>query len=305
MFLHDLLRFLPRKPWRGALDRLGKGDFDAAAALFETLLDEHERPPADLAQYASEADLQAARRRRAAGDLPGALQRLERAAALRPGFADVQFILAQVYEESERASEARAALERAVQINPRYFEARLALARVLTDQGEAQAALRHLQVAAQTSPPAIAPAVAQLLARGDAPATRDGLEQLCERTRGSGTQADAVESVREALRNGQTQAAIAALQQLLQAQPGYADLHNLLGIAYDQGGMVDDAVEEFERALGINPEYTEARLNLGVALLHRGHAAEAERQLRRIERTHPERALVRALLDQIAAPEHA
>jgi len=41
--------------------------------------------------------------------------------------------------------------------------------------------------------------------------------------------------------------------------------HNNLGIAYNEKGMLDEAITEFERALAINSNFAEAHYNLGNA----------------------------------------
>ncbi len=305
MFLRDLFHFLPRSPLRRALGAMNRGEFQSAAALLEGLLAGD--PADDLRSYAGEAYIQWGKQCRDAGDLHAALRCFERAATFRPNFADVQVLLAQLYEHVDRPQAARLAYERAIALNPRYFDARLGLARLLAHAGETDLALRHLQEAAQYAPPQSRRQWGERLA-GAANADPDRVrEQLQELTASipaapSSAVAAGIEAARRAMRIGENSRAIVELKALVASSPAYPDLHNLLGIAYDNEAMLDDAVEEFERAVALNPDYAEARLNLGLALFHRGRHEEATRHLRWIESRHPGHEIVRTVLEQIEAP---
>jgi tetratricopeptide (TPR) repeat protein len=54
------------------------------------------------------------------------------------------------------------------------------------------------------------------------------------------------------------------LGQVIQAGFEFADVYNMLGIIYHQGGKYEKAVQSFEKALEINPNYTDASMNLAV-----------------------------------------
>lgn len=304
MFLRDLFRLLPRNPLRRALGALNRGEFDHAAALLENILRGEARPAQDLCVYACEAYQKAGQQRREAGDVAGALRCLQRAAALCPTFADVHFHLAELYEHCDQPEPARRAYEQALVLNPRYFQARLALARLLTHCGDTDSALRQLQDAAAAAPEASAALSGWLAAHAtsaaDAQAHLETFFTTLASTPPSVLEAG-VEKARRALRTGDQRRAITALQSLLGEHAGYPDLHNLLGVAYDTAGMLDDAVEEFERAVTLNPDYAEARMNLGVALFHRGRHEEAARHLTWVEKKHPGHELVRNVLAQITS----
>ncbi|UCE02169.1 MAG: tetratricopeptide repeat protein [Candidatus Latescibacterota bacterium] len=308
MFLRNLFRFIPRNALSRALGLFNRGEFEAAAVAFEALVRASEAPSSDIAIYACQAHLEAGKQRAAAGDVDEAIRMLERASSLRPGFADVLLLLGQLYERSDRTDSARRSYESALQINPSYFEARLCLARLLMHLGEGSEALRHLQEAHRSGPDFVADDLQELMAYAPthttAPeSTRERLDSLFD-TLLAGPASPlvaAVEIARRALRAGDSARAITEMKKLIRIHPDYPDLHNLLGVAYDNEEMTDDAVEEFELALALNPEYTDARLNLGMALFHRGHFEQAERHLRLVERQQPGHKLARALLDQIAS----
>ena len=307
MFLAKLLRWLPHGALGRALAACNRGDFDTAVTLFEEILASDGVAPPDVVLCACEAYVELSAVRVAADDVTGALSALERAAVLRPHYADVQLGLGRLYERADHVQRARAAYERALEINPRFFEARLSLARLLVHLDAGDAALRHLQEAARSGPELAAGTLRQLLdsVPSDAPSgeVRPRLEALFDSLLAGppSSVAAGLEVARTALRGGDNRRAIAALKQLLELHPAFPDLHNLLGVAYHNEEMTDDAIEEFETALRLNARYTDARLNLGMALVERGRDAEALRHLHRVAEAQPDNAVSRDLLRQIAA----
>lgn len=306
MFLRKLLRFMPRSALGRALGASNRGDFAAAAALLDELLATSPAPSADVVLYATEAHLECASAREAAGDWAGALQSLERAATLRPQWADVHQRLGRVCEHLDQPQRARDAYERALAVNPRYFAARLSLARLLMQLEDRAGALRQLQEAAQSGPAYAAPELQELVRELPEQTTSTGRRRLERRLAAlmagpPSPAAAGLEVARAALRNGDDALAIRTLKGLLQQHPDFPDLHNLLGVAYENEEMTDDAVEEFEIALRLNPDFLDAELNLGLALHERGRDAEAERHLRAVAERGGGNELAASVLAQIAA----
>lgn len=64
----------------------------------------------------------------------------------------------------------------------------------------------------------------------------------------------------------------------------YADVHNMLGVAFHHQGKFGKALEAFQEALKINPGYTEACLNLAVTYNDLGMYAEARAIYARAQR---------------------
>jgi len=54
------------------------------------------------------------------------------------------------------------------------------------------------------------------------------------------------------------------LREVIALNPGYADVHNKMGIICSMKGELRKAAAHFEKALELNPRYTEASLNLAV-----------------------------------------
>jgi protein O-mannosyl-transferase len=74
---------------------------------------------------------------------------------------------------------------------------------------------------------------------------------------------------------GKTDEAIDHYQQAIALRPSYAEAHYNLGRLLAQKGQLDDAVTHYEKALEINPADAEAQNNLGVTLFGSGRVDEA------------------------------
>jgi tetratricopeptide (TPR) repeat protein len=308
MFLQKLFRFVPRSPLRRALTYLNQGEFAAAAELLEEVMSSDQAPADDVALYACDCFREIGNRCLREHDLAGALAAYKRAAELKPRFADVQFQLGQLLEQNEQIDAAQQAYERALAINPRYFQAQLSLARLLLQQDNISDAMQHMEDAARHGPEA---ASAQLRHAMNEAAPQDGevassasrfgalFEQLLQNA--SKPEVRGIEIAQQALRDGNNKAAIDEIKKLLEKNPEYPDLHNLLGVAYDNEEMVDDAIEEFEVALYRNPNFLDARINLGLTLFGRGRYLEADLHLKWVAQRKPDHKLVQSVLAQIAA----
>ena len=68
----------------------------------------------------------------------------------------------------------------------------------------------------------------------------------------------------EAFEKAEYEEAERFLQQILDMNPTFADIHNKMGIIYNQTDRLNLAAKAFEKALELNPGYTEASLNLAI-----------------------------------------
>jgi len=66
------------------------------------------------------------------------------------------------------------------------------------------------------------------------------------------------------------------LTKVADEEPGFADVHNMLGVIYHDRGQFEKAQRCFEAAVRLNPKYTEAALNLAVTYNDQGKYGEAK-----------------------------
>ena len=74
---------------------------------------------------------------------------------------------------------------------------------------------------------------------------------------------------------GDSEAALAPLQELLAARPHLADAHYWVALAHEDRGDLDAASRSLEEALRLNPRYSEARLALACVYEQKGDWARA------------------------------
>lgn len=215
-----------------------------------------------------------------AGDLENAERALVEAARLAPGFADVHYRLALIRLAAQKRPEARRDLEAALRINPHYVAARVE--RALLDAregflGEALDALRQLGRETRGDE-------ARAFGRGIESLEHADWDEAGTRLRGALWLADpgpalAIEEFHARRAAGDPLGATQVLHAALEASPGYADLHYLLGTAEMEDGALDDAVGSLARSLEIHPDYHAARVQLARALEALGDVAQAEEQV--------------------------
>ncbi|MBI5591935.1 MAG: tetratricopeptide repeat protein [Deltaproteobacteria bacterium] len=73
----------------------------------------------------------------------------------------------------------------------------------------------------------------------------------------------------------------------METNPTYADAYYRLGIIHLGQGRVDQAIRNFQEAIGFNPNYTEARIKLGISQAYAGRYIEAENNLKVILEKRP------------------
>ena len=65
---------------------------------------------------------------------------------------------------------------------------------------------------------------------------------------------------------GKLDEAIEALNKALSLKPAYAEAYNNMGIALQEQGKLDEAIEALNKALSLKPDYTDAFNNMGNTL---------------------------------------
>ncbi len=91
--------------------------------------------------------------------------------------------------------------------------------------------------------------------------------------------------------------AIDEYQKALRLSPNFADIITHLGIAYRDKGLFDEAIREFNRAKECNPKYILARLHLGITYYSQGFYGLAEEEWREALVFDPNNSAVRTYLN--------
>lgn len=90
--------------------------------------------------------------------------------------------------------------------------------------------------------------------------------------------------------------AIEEYQKALGINPHYADIRTKLGIALREKGQYKDAIGEFKQALKDKSHYLEAQLQLGLTEYARGEKAAAKREWQAVLRKFPQNLQAQAYL---------
>lgn len=91
-----------------------------------------------------------------------------------------------------------------------------------------------------------------------------------------------ISEVLEFQRQGKTWEAMKSLKRLAAEQPDKAFHSRMLGNLYFHMGVLDWAIEYYQRAIEVDPNYIDAHYDLGVASYHRGRVQDAIRSFQRV-----------------------
>jgi len=307
MFLKRLFNFIPKSEFSKALGLFNTGQYRKALKKLEELREvseQHEdvdRSSLDL--YTCEAHVALGKECAASGDIDGAISELEMAVQIKPMFADLHYILGRFYAQRKRLDDAESSFRQSLEVNNKFFRARVHLSYVLFRRGSNADAVAELLASKLSCPNFYRDSLdrlIQLLRSGEnREDTETNYHELLEE-RPSSAQIGKELAV-EAIQNGDNDEAIRELKKAIALKPDYPDLHNYLGIAYGNKGMVDDAVQEFEISLKINPYYLKARLNLALLYYENDRFEEAQSQLDEVLAVQPDNQLANNLLAELRA----
>lgn len=306
MFIDRFVGLLPKNTLKKALTYFNRGDYSKACKEFEAYMSRHgdARSGQDqemVRMYMVEAYIGNAKHLEASNRYGEAAEQLEKAIAIEPGYADVHFNLACLYENIGRFDASAEELRRAISINPNFFKVRVMLAKNLHRGGHHAEAVEELSELLATAPTFFIEQVKELirLIKADEHLEkREAIFNSLLEERPSTAQVSKQVSL-EAIQNGDYDFALNELRKAIAMNPDYPDLHNLIGIAYANKGMTDDAVMEFETALKIHPDYLKAHLNIALTLYEKGVHEEAMNHLETVLRLDADNELARNLLNEL------
>ena len=306
MFIHRFIRMIPKNGLKKALGFFNRGQYKKACSEFETCMSVDGgafsgQDQEMVRMYMIESYIEYSKILSSEGNFKEAAKQLERAIAIQPGYADVQYSLGCLYQKLERQEESRARFEAALGINPKYFRARVMLAKSYLDDSQADRTIEELKTGLSAAPSFYIDQVKELIViieTGESVEKREKIFHSLLAERPSSAQV-CKQIALEAIQNGDHEFAMAELKKSLSMNPNYPDLHNLLGIAYANMGLIDDALLEFETALKIHPDYLKALLNMALTLYEKSSHDEAMVYLERVLKNDPENELAKNLLKEL------
>jgi Tfp pilus assembly protein PilF len=230
-------------------------------------------------------------------DWTNALQHLDEAIAVRPGFADLRILRAQVFHKLGREEDRMFEIRFALDLNPKYGFAILQDGIYKIEHGEMQEGIARVREAAMADPRLDSDDYRDALVLFDQGDTTAALEKFAavvpvvktdpeEIVRSADAYAhegrwrDAEEAYRRALelvpryadvrcKHGQVllqidevEQAIAELREAVTINPRYADAYAILGVAYRRAKREEQALDAFRAALQIDPNHAVAALEL-------------------------------------------
>jgi Tfp pilus assembly protein PilF len=297
---------IPKSGLKKALGFFNRGQYRKACSEFEACMSQDGgafggQDQEMVRMYMIESYIEYSKILSSEGNFEEAAKQLERAIAIQPGYADVQYSLGCLYQKLGRREDARARFDAALNINPKYFRARVMLAKSLLDDGDSDLAIEELNTCLSSAPSFYIDQVKELIniiEKSGSVDERDKLFHSLLAERPSSAQV-CKQIALEAIQNGDHEFAMSELKKSISMNPNYPDLHNLLGIAYANMGLVDDALLEFETALKIHPDYLKALLNMALTLYEKGSHEEAMVYLERVLKNDPENELAQNLLKEL------
>ncbi|MCC1481226.1 tetratricopeptide repeat protein [Roseibaca sp. Y0-43] len=104
---------------------------------------------------------------------------------------------------------------------------------------------------------------------------------------------------REAMREGQTEAAIEHFSAVIDHAPDFAEGWHARATAWFMAGKLGLALADLEYALALNPQHFLAMMGLGRILEDFGHPEQALEVMRRVQAIHPHRDDVKAAVERL------
>ncbi|MDD5557955.1 MAG: tetratricopeptide repeat protein [bacterium] len=241
------------------------------------------------------------------GDLAGAEEALRRAAALRPGMPDVDYVLGLVRRARGNPGGARESFRRAVSLFPDDARPRRALARLHLEAGMEEEAAAEAREAVRLEPsiersdpdlgalarraPAPAPPdereaeppAGRLLSRarrraasGDLDGARDAYEEIIKEKPDTVAALLELAAIEEG--EGRSDRAAELYRRVIDRRPELGPVWFALGMALERAGSYGAAAEALEKAAERLPDSALAAYNLGICYGRLGRRGEAEAQ---------------------------
>ena len=191
----------------------------------------------------------------------------------------------QQYLQKEEPNDAFIVFKRAVALDGKSYDAQLGLAKACAELGEATLGLSAAKAAAELKPKEAAPVLAAARICAASWRLDEAEENYGKAVKLDPAQVEAwrdlgrVRLKRAAVSGGPVDQAIAALEKARDLGDKDAEGHALLAEAYVRVSRIEDAVEEYSRAVALDPARADYPRNLAWLLIMQGKALGQAREL--------------------------
>ncbi|HET8869420.1 MAG TPA: tetratricopeptide repeat protein [Aquabacterium sp.] len=184
------------------------------------------------------------------------------AAKLAPKNADVQHVLAAIYQSGQRWAEAQGAIEQALKLEPRNAKMLFTAAGIAAVAGQLDQAAAHYRAAVKVQPDLVEAWFNLGNTLRDAGRLSEALEAYQSAIKGRPHFVEALCNAGDVLRQqSRYSEAVAFYRQALAVQPGNGAIHSKLGLALQRLSLLDEALAAFQRASELSPQDAQAFSN--------------------------------------------
>ena len=210
-----------------------------------------------------------------------ALHHLDEAILIRPAYADLRVLRAQVFAALGKQEDRMFELTFALELNPRYGWAVFQHGLYLIDEGDVPGGVARLKEAISRDPRIDTAEYREALSVFQSGSTHEGRKLLADVVPQFKTDPhDIVRGADEFAHEGRWHDAAESYRLALDVAPRFADVRCKYGQILLQLDEVEQAIAEFREAVTINPKYADSYAMLGVALRRAGREDEAKEAFR-------------------------
>ena len=192
---------------------------------------------------------------KAAGRLEMAAKCFEKAAVIKPDFADAHFNLALTLQEQNQLEDAIKKYKVTISLQNNYVKAHNNLGIIYKDLGQIDEAIKSYEQAISFQP----------------------------------DYAEAHNNLGISLQElGRLEEAVDCYKSALAIEPDYIEVHNNLGNIFNLLGQTDEAFNSYNQALALNPDFSDAQNNIGIIHKEIGQLDEAIKCFKKIIAITPE-----------------
>lgn len=287
--------WLYQSKYQKALDYYNCGMYLKAVEEFSNILEDLRRCDRDAREalfYLAECYMAMGDEKLNAGDLRGAVKDYEEGLLLEAGFADLHYRTGRGYCLLGDLDRAATEFKKALLVNPGYVDARFALAETYVGLGDLDLAVSEFHALKDHCGWADEGQYMEAIAFLEKGEAKKGVAILAKIFQNVPNCSKTLYLKGIACYQGNDYTgAIRWFKELLEGHPGFADVHNLLGVAFCGKKSYEEGKISFLKAIAINPNYVDPRLNLAFLYEKLTQHAEALREFKEVLRVDPENVI--------------